>query len=47
MNENNYQIPFQSIVKLDKPTLTIGQPKLTSENAKRLGEGRRNNRTSE
>ena len=47
VDDQDYQVPFQFTGKLNKLTLTIDRPKLTSENEKRLMEVERNNKMSE
>ena len=45
---SNYcHVPFKFTGKLDKPTLTIGRPKLSPEDIKKLEETTRDNRAAE
>jgi arylsulfatase A-like enzyme len=44
---NDYQVPFRFTGKLNKLTLTINRPQLSSEDIRKLRETQRNNRASE
>jgi hypothetical protein len=47
VNDADYQVPFGFTGRLDKLTLKIDRPKLTSADEARLREAQRNNRASE
>jgi arylsulfatase len=47
VDDHDYQVPFRFTGKLDKLTLTIDRPKLSSEDEKRLMEAQRDNKASE
>lgn len=44
---DDYQVPFEFTGKLDKLTLTIDRPQLSSEDVRKLMAAGRNNRASE
>ncbi len=47
VDDNDYQVPFRFTGTLNKLTLKIDRPKLTSEDEKRLMQAQRDNKTSE
>jgi len=47
VNDDDYQVPFRFTGKLNKLTLTIDRPQITTEDAKKLMEAQRNNKASE
>jgi hypothetical protein len=47
MENRCYQVPFEFNGKLNKLTLTIDRPQLTSADIEKLKEAQRNNKVSE
>lgn len=47
VNDADYKPPFPLTAKLDKLTLKVNRPQLSSEDIKKLESAQRNNKTSE
>ena len=40
-DDKDYQVPFNLTRKIDKPTISVGPPKLTPDDIKKLKEAKR------